>query len=94
MRLRIKSIKTDLLRLGIAADFIVEDENMLEGALWIAENLKFDRLYFYGTNRPIHVSIGPRNNQVTLMQPSETGKLIPKTFSNLEKFISFCKDKL
>ena len=68
---------------------------MLEVALWIAENLKFDRLYFYGTNRPIHVSIGPENTrQVTLMQPSETGKLIPKTFSNLEKFISFAKDEI
>ena len=81
-------------RLGIAADFIVEDENMLEVALWIAENLEFDRLYFYGLDRPIHVSIGPENTkQVTLMQTSETGKLIPKTFSKLEKFISFAKTK-
>lgn len=41
---------------GAACDFIVPDENMEEVARWIMENLPFDRLYFYGSGRPIHVS--------------------------------------
>ena len=64
-------------RLGAAVDFIVEDEDMLEVAQWIHENVKFDRLYFYGPDRPIHVSysdtpkreayelkVTPKGNQV------------------------------
>jgi DNA phosphorothioation-associated putative methyltransferase len=43
-------------RLGAAVDFIVEDENMLEVVEWIKDNLVFDRLYFYGVDRPIHIS--------------------------------------
>jgi hypothetical protein len=43
-------------RLGAAADFIVDDENMREVVDWISKNVRFDRVYFYGTNRPIHVS--------------------------------------
>ena len=45
-------------RLGAAVDFIVEDENMREVADWIATNTPFDRLYFYGEDRPVHVSYG------------------------------------
>jgi len=43
-------------RLGAAVDFIVEDEDMQEVACWIIANLAYDRLYFYGKDRPIHVS--------------------------------------
>lgn len=46
-------------RLGAAVDFIVDDESMREVAEWISDNTEFDRLYFYGDNRPIHVSYGP-----------------------------------
>ena len=40
-------------RLGAAIDFIVDDENMREVADWVAENIPFDRLYFYGEDRPL-----------------------------------------
>ena len=68
-------------RLGAAVDFIVEDEDMLEVAKWIEENLNFDRMYFYGKKLPIHISTGPEMlKQVTLMLPDKKGKrLIPKT---------------
>jgi len=46
-------------RLGAAVDFIIEDESMLEVAAWIAENTPFYRMYIYGDNFPLHVSIGP-----------------------------------
>lgn len=50
-------------RLGAAADFLVEDEDMFEVARWIAQHLPFDRLYVYNPERPIHVSYGPANSR-------------------------------
>jgi DNA phosphorothioation-associated putative methyltransferase len=41
---------------GAAVDFIVEDEDMREVAQWVVRNCPFDRLYFYGADRPVHVS--------------------------------------
>jgi hypothetical protein len=76
-------------RLGVAVDFIVEDENMSEVAQWIASNTKFDRIYFYGNNRPIHVSVGPDSSmQITLMNQSQYSKRkIPRSIS-VDKFLS------
>ena len=66
-------------RLGAAVDFIVEDEDMLEVARWIVAETPFDRLYFYGRDRPIHVSHGPEHSrQVVLMRPGKSGRLIPR----------------
>ncbi len=45
---------------GAAVDFLVEYEDMREVARWIAENCSFDRMYLYGSDRPIHVSVGPQ----------------------------------
>lgn len=66
-------------RLGAAADFIIEDENMREVADWIAENTPFDRLYFYGDNRPIHVSFSaePKGEYIDLII-TENGRQIPR----------------
>lgn len=66
-------------RLGAAVDFLVEDEDMEEVAEWIAQNLPFDRLYFYGRDRPIHVSFGPEyNRQFVEMRAGKTGRLVPR----------------
>lgn len=68
---------------GAAVDFIVEYENMFEVSQWIAENLEFDRLYFYGHDCPIHLSFsGSPAKQVTLMKRSATSeRLIPRSYS-------------
>ena len=53
-------------RLGAAADFRIATVPSTHLAIWIAEQLPFDRLYFYGTDRPIHVSVGPdRTGSIT-----------------------------
>jgi DNA phosphorothioation-associated putative methyltransferase len=66
-------------RLGAAIDFIVDDENMREVADWIAENTPFDRLYFYGDDRPIHVSYGPeQKGEYIDLVITEAGKQVPK----------------
>jgi DNA phosphorothioation-associated putative methyltransferase len=74
-------------RLGAAADFLVEDECMLEVAQWVVENTAFDRLYFYGKDRPVHVSHGPDNSrQVVMMLAGSGGKRVPRVVS-VEKFL-------
>lgn len=76
-------------RLGAAADFIVEDEDMLEVAQWIVKNTTFDRLYFYGRHKPLHVSYGPEaKRQVVLMSYHDDKRLIPKVI-DVEKFQSY-----
>ncbi len=75
-------------RLGAAADFIVDDEDMIEVAQWIVSNLVFDRLYLYGVDRPIHVSYSETPAaQVTIMRKSNTGRLIPRTL-DAQQFLS------
>jgi DNA phosphorothioation-associated putative methyltransferase len=65
-------------RLGAAVDFVIVDENMREVADWIAENTRFDRLYFYGEHRPIHVSYGPeqKGEYIDLVM-TESGRQVP-----------------
>lgn len=66
-------------RKGAACDFIVPDENMLEVARWIVQNTPFDRLYFYGDDKPLHVSYGEEHSQtIVIMLPGKNGRLIPK----------------
>lgn len=68
-------------RLGAAVDFYVEDEDMEEVAHWIIANLPFDRLYFYGRNRPLHVSYGPEHvRQAFRMSASRSGAVVPRRF--------------
>ena len=75
-------------RVGAAVDFLVEDEDMFEVSQWIAENLEFDRLYFYGKDRPIHLSFSESpTQQVTVMtRGGKAKKLLPRSYSR-EKFL-------
>lgn len=72
-------------RLGAAVDFLVEDDDMYEVALWIAENLPFDRMYLYGDGKPIHISYSiAQSRLVSLMIPTKNGRLMPRTCSSQE----------
>jgi hypothetical protein len=42
---------------GASVDFFSADHDSFEVAKWIVEHLEFDRMYLYGRNRPIHISI-------------------------------------
>lgn len=70
-------------RLGAAVDFFIEDENMLEVAQWIVQNCPFDRIYYYGADKPLHVSLAETvSRQITLMlSVKQGGQRIPKTLS-------------
>ena len=66
---------------GAACDFVVEDEDMREVAEWIIANLPFDRLYFYGADRPIHVSYAPEPARLSYrMVSSSGGRMMPRPF--------------
>lgn len=66
---------------GAAVDFLVEYEDMLEVARWIVENCVFDRLYFYGAERPIHVSVGPLQSGEVYGLRESGGRRIPYRLS-------------
>jgi DNA phosphorothioation-associated putative methyltransferase len=67
-------------RLGAAADFLVEDEDMEEVARWIMANLPFDRLYFYGKDRPVHVSYSPQGAREAYELREAGGRRVPRAF--------------
>lgn len=69
------------LRGGAACDFIVDDEDMQEVADWIIERLPFDRLYFYGSDRPIHLSSAPSEaREAYAMTKHASGRLVPRRY--------------
>jgi hypothetical protein len=66
-------------RLGQAADFRVDGACSGRIAAWIASTLPFDRMYFYGSDRPLHVSIGPQETRsVIVMIPGPSGRRVPR----------------
>lgn len=66
---------------GAACDFLVEDEDMEEVARWIRANTPFDRLYFYGRDRPIHVSYSPQPAAAAYrMVPGRGARMLPRAF--------------
>lgn len=66
-------------RLGAACDFLVADEDMEDVALWVAANTPFDRLYFYGKDRPIHVSYSATPaRQFVRMTMNTSGARLPR----------------
>ena len=60
-------------REGFAVDFKIENITTDHVARYIVEHLEFDRLYFYGIDRPVHVSAN-----------SEAPKRAIVVFNNLE----------
>jgi DNA phosphorothioation-associated putative methyltransferase len=63
---------------GAAVDFLVVDEDMREVAEWIAAHLPFDRLYYYGTARPLHVSFGPETRGELIEIEDVNGRRMPR----------------
>lgn len=71
---------------GAACDFLVEDESMREVADWIIQNVPFDRLYYYGDNRPLHVSFGPEDSREAYeIRETSTGNALPRRYCSDSK---------
>jgi len=71
-------------RSGAACDFVVDDEDMREVADWVVTNLPFDRLYFYGSGLPLHVShsAAPAGQSYAMTETSN-GRRIPRPLRRL-----------
>lgn len=68
---------------GAACDLYVEDEDMRDVADWIVANTPFDRLYFYGSDRPIHVSYSSSGSQQAFrLTETKSGRLIPRRYGS------------
>ncbi|MGG5811840.1 hypothetical protein [Falsiroseomonas sp. CW058] len=65
-------------RLGQAVDFWIKGISSGRVAAWIAQRLPFDRIYFYGRDCPLHVSIGPEEKRAVIaMLPGPSGRRVP-----------------
>lgn len=66
-------------RRGQACDLRVLDTSSRVVAAYVVQHLPFDRLYYYGPERPLHVSVGPENTRYACeMKPGPSGRLIPR----------------
>lgn len=68
---------------GAACDFFIDGQGSLGVAQWLVINLKFDRLYFYGDDRPIHASWSksPSRSVVLVKRSHRTGRRFPSSIS-------------
>ena len=72
---------------GMAADFHCLPASSLAVAKFIVEKLPFDRLYFYGADRPVHVSVNKQlTSQIVLMQKARL-QIVPRRI-NKSDFLS------
>ncbi|WED25442.1 hypothetical protein L3V77_10210 [Vibrio sp. DW001] len=62
---------------GASCDFyVVGYENKMDQiAKYLVKHLPYDRLYFYGKDRPVHISIGPENAQYALIRTARSDGL-------------------
>lgn len=72
-------------RLGQAVDFKITNISSLKIGQWIIENqLPFDRIYFYGSEKPLHISYGPENKkQIIHMKEYKKNKRVPQVIKSL-----------
>jgi hypothetical protein len=61
-------------RLGMSYDFKAGRTGSKAIAAWIHDKTEFDRLYWYGNDRPIHVSVGPDNSRRLWSAPHSGGR--------------------
>ena len=75
-------------RLGAAADFFVPGTSSLLVAKWVVTYCDFDRLYYFGPDRPLHVSAGPdESRQVVVLRLIADGRRMPSVHSR-DRFLA------
>lgn len=65
-------------RLGQAADFHVDGVSSVIVGRFIAGTLAFDRLYLYGPDRPLHVSVGPEQARAIFEMRWRGSRRVPR----------------
>ena len=66
---------------GAACDFLIEGVSSSDIVRYIVKNLNYDRIYYYGVDRPLHVSIHPTEplKHLQVMGTSSKGRRYPST---------------
>ena len=79
-------------REGFAVDFKIENTTTDHVARYIVEHLEFDRLYFYGINRPLHVSANSeaQKRAIVVFNTSKKGRT-PKNLTD-QQFLDLITD--
>ena len=73
---------------GFACDFMVPEVSSRTVAAWIVRNTNFDRLYYYGAERPLHVSVNHApKGQCVIVNRGNTGHSLPPTVLSSDRFI-------
>ncbi len=69
---------------GASCDFLVNGIDALTVAQWVVANTSFDRLYYYGSNRPIHVSAteDPKKQCILVKRDISSRRAIPLIVPN------------
>jgi len=65
---------------GAACDFFIDGykNQMNEIVIYLCQHLEFDKIYYYGKNRPIHVSVSNTpEKHLQVMNISKNGRRIP-----------------
>ncbi|MFH7565416.1 hypothetical protein [Oceanimonas smirnovii] len=68
-------------RLGAAVDLIYPSISSAHIAHWLASNTPFDRIYFYGNERPLHISHGPAQSRAMTHLIEQQGRRLPRALS-------------
>ena len=67
---------------GAACDFLVIGVDSLTAAKWVVKNTNFDRLYFYGSSKPLHVSVAKNpSRKCSVIGRHDNGRVVPITYS-------------
>ena len=74
-------------RLGFASDFYIPNNSSLEVARYIVSSLPFDRIYYYGSDNPIHVSTNDNPKGSIVLMPKIEKRRMPRRISK-EKFLN------
>ncbi|WP_261833276.1 hypothetical protein [Vibrio ishigakensis] len=80
---------------GASCDLYVEgyENQMHKVALYITQNLPFDRLYFYGKDRPLHVSFGPDHSRyIQYRRTKENGDRVLAKVVKIDKAHEYFAD--
>ena len=75
-------------RQGAAVDFLVRDEDMRQVMMWISGNCRFDRMYLYAADRPLHVSVGPQNSRVIYEMVKMRLRQVPRLIKGNENCVA------
>lgn len=65
-------------RMGASVDLIYPSKSSLEIAKWLIVNTPFDRIYFYGDSRALHVSYGPEHKRQVVLISTKNGHRMPQ----------------